>query len=285
MNISSPGPSGVPPLGSTPLSSIFQPIDPQLQDRVHDLWDALADFEASRMQEARSHLLTGICELVDARNAVWFGAVRLGDPQPEDPVKGWRPRSITQLRPTAAIEQKAQEQAEMLEAGEVDATTLRNVALAGQFRVNRLAELAPDGWFKSNYYRTYYMGAGYRDAIWAGIPINEDAETYFGFYRMLDQQPFTLAERDIVAYALRGLRWFYRLQMLSEGIGVASSPLTPTERRILQGLLQGATEKQIAANMTQSPHTTHDHVKSILRKYGVSSRSALMALWLGTPPD
>lgn len=261
------------------------PVDRQMQERVHDLWDALADFDASRMAEARSHLLTGICGLIGAQNAVWFGAVRLGEPHPEDPVKGWRPRSICQLHPTQVIEQKAKEQADMLEAGVVDATTLRNVALAGQYRVNRLIELAPDGWFDGAYYRVFYVGAGYRDAIWAGIPINEDAETYFGFYRNLDREPFGMAERDIVAYALRGLRWFYRLQMLSEGIGVASTPLTPTERRVLQGLLQGLTEKQIAAAVAQSPHTTHDHVKRIFRKYGVSSRNALMALWLGRPPE
>jgi DNA-binding CsgD family transcriptional regulator len=43
----------------------------------------------------------------------------------------------------------------------------------------------------------------------------------------------------------------------------------------------GLREKQIAEQNNQNPHTTHDHVKRIFRKYGVSSRSALMALWLG----
>jgi DNA-binding CsgD family transcriptional regulator len=261
-------------------------IDANTLSSIHTLWDTLADFDAARMEEARSHLLTGICDLIGAQNAVWIGAVRLGDPQPEDPVKGWRPRAIRQLRPTEVIEEKAKEQADMLEAGEVDVTTLRNVALAGQYRVNRLVELAPKDWFESDYYRVFYLGAGYRDAIWAGFPLNEDAETYFGFYRNVDHPPFSMADRDVVAYALRSLRWFYRLQMLSEGLGVASTPLTPTERRVLQGLLQGLTEKQIAAAVEQSPHTTHDHVKRIFRKYGVSSRTSLMALWLGrTPPE
>lgn len=278
----SPLPGSTLPVSAFPGTA---PVDRQMQARIHELWDALADFDASRTAEARSHLLTGICDLIGAKNAVWFGAVRLGEPHPEDPVRGWRPRSICQLRPTELIEQKAKEQADMMEAGEVDVTTLRNVALAGRYRVNRLAELAPADWFEGNYYRVFYLGAGYRDAIWAGIPLNEDAETYFGFYRDVDQAPFAMADRDIVAYALRGLRWFYRLQMLSEGLSVASAPLTPTERRVLQGLLQGLTEKQIAAAVEQSPHTTHDHVKRIFRKYGVSSRHALMALWLGRTPE
>src|SRR5690606_19125696 len=128
------------------------PVDRLMQDRIHELWAAVADVDAARLDEARSFLLTGICGLIGAQHAVWIGAVRLGEPQPEDPVKGWRPRAIRQLRPTEVIEDKAREQAAMLEAGEVDVTTFRNVALAGQYRVNRLVELAPDGWFESDYY-------------------------------------------------------------------------------------------------------------------------------------
>jgi DNA-binding CsgD family transcriptional regulator len=268
---------------SAPNLPASLPVDREIQDRIHKLWDALADFDAARAEEARNHLLSSVCGLIGAQNAVWIGAVRLGEPQPEDPVKGWRPRAVRRLHPTPLIERKAKEQADLLEAGVVDVTIFRNVELSGQHRVNRLVELAPDGWFEGDYYRIFYLGAGYRDAIWAGIPINEDAEAYFGFYRNLDYEPFGTAERDIVAYALRGLRWFHLRQMLGEGVGLASAPLTPTERRILQGLLQGVTEKQIAAAVAQSPHTTHDHVKRIFRKYGVSSRNALMALWLGRP--
>ncbi|HEY4135676.1 MAG TPA: helix-turn-helix transcriptional regulator [Alphaproteobacteria bacterium] len=282
MDESAPSPPGSTPPDSASTGSA--PIDRHMQDRVHALWDTLADFEAAHVEEARNHLLSGVCGLIGAQNAVWIGAVRLGDPQPEDPVKGWRPRAVRRLHPTPLIERKAKEQADMLDAGVVDVTVFRNVELSGQYRVNRLVELAPENWFEGDYYRTFYLGAGYRDAIWVGIPINEDAETYFGFYRNLGQEPFGTAERDIVAYALRSLRWFYRLQMLGEGLGVASAPLTPTERRILQGLLQGVTEKQIAAAVGQSPHTAHGHVKRIFRKYGVSSRNALMALWLGRPP-
>jgi DNA-binding CsgD family transcriptional regulator len=67
-----------------------------------------------------------------------------------------------------------------------------------------------------------------------------------------------------------------------EGLGVASAPLTPTERRILQGLLQGVDGKADRRRRgAESPH--HGHVKRIFRKYGVSSRNALMAPWLGRP--
>jgi DNA-binding CsgD family transcriptional regulator len=113
------------------------------------------------------------------------------------------------------------------------------------------------------------------------VPINEDAESYFGFYRGLDQEPFGAVEKEIVDQALRGLRWFHRRQFLGEGVGVASAPLTPLERRVLSHLLQGRADREIAAALGQSDHTTREYVKRLFRKYGVSSRTALMALWLG----
>lgn len=63
---------------------------------------------------------------------------------------------------------------------------------------------------------------------------------------------------------------------------VAAAPPTQAERRVLQGLLTESTEKQIAAEVGHSPHTTHGYVSSIYRKFGVvNNRSALMVLWLG----
>jgi DNA-binding CsgD family transcriptional regulator len=81
--------------------------------------------------------------------------------------------------------------------------------------------------------------------------------------------------------ALRGLKWFHRRQLLNRGIVLGDSPLTPTEQDVLAALLTGASEKEIARSMGHSPYTTHDYVKSIYRKFAVSNRSALMALWLG----
>lgn len=271
------------PVASASDPPDFTFLDQHTRDRIHTLWDELADFNAARVEEARNHLLGRICELIGAHNASWIGAVRLGEPEPADPVKGWRPRAVRQLRSDRLFDQKAKEQCDLLEAGQVDETTVRNVDLAGGYRVNRLIDLMPASWFEGAYYRTFYLGLGYRDAIWAGVPVNEDAEVYFGFLRGLDQEPFGTMEKDVVAHALRGLRWFHRLQLLGEGIGAASAPLTPTERRVLQGLLRGLTEKQIAQANAHSAYTTHEYVKRVFCKYGVSSRPQLMSLWLGTP--
>jgi DNA-binding CsgD family transcriptional regulator len=250
-------------------------------DRIHSLWDELADFGAAQADAALDHLLAGLCGFVDAQNATWIGAVRMADIVPGDPARGWRPRVVRQLRPSPQVMAATKEQIKMLEQGSVDETTIRNVSLAGRFRVNRLADLVSPAWFDSAYYHVYYLGVGNADGIWAGIPINEDAECYFGVFRDGDRPRFTPEERDLVAYALRGLKWFHRRQMLGHGLTVANAPLTAAEREVLGGLLGGLSEKQIAAARRQSPHTTHEYVTSIYRKFGVGNRAALMALWLG----
>lgn len=250
-------------------------------DKIYTLWDELADFDAGDICASRSHFLKTVCDLIDAQNADWIGCVRLGSSDSRDPMKGWRPLTRFTLTPCENTSQAIGEAFAEMENGEPDITTTRNVELAGSFRVMLLNELATPDWFEGPSYRRFYRAIDRKDSIWAGIPINEDAEIQIGFHRSFSKPAFSLQEREFVSHALRGIRWFYKQQMLGEGAGVASSPLTVTEQTVLRGLLQGVTEKQIAENNGQSPHTTHDHVKRIFRKYGVSSRSSLMALWLG----
>lgn len=253
--------------------------------KTHQLWDELADMDAACVDQARSHLLRGLCGLAGAHNASWVGAVRMGDSCAADPVRGWRPRLIHHLHPCQPLWSAAQEQRRLLEAGRVDESTVRNVRAAGRFRTYRLVDLVPSEWFEGEYYRNYYLALNREDAIWAGVPINADTEIYFGLYREHRRPGFSVADRDTVAYALRGLRWFHRQQMLGHGLLLSTSPLTRAEHAVLQGLLQGLSEKQIAARVGHSPNTTHEYVTRIFRKYAVHNRAALMALWLGRGPS
>jgi DNA-binding CsgD family transcriptional regulator len=154
-------------------------------------------------------------------------------------------------------------------------------AQAGLFRARRLCDVVPPEWLASEAYRAHYDDCDRADAIYVAFPVNADAESWFGVFRTHRQPPFTTQERDTLAYALRGIKWFHRQLLLSHGLLVAGTPLTDAERSVLQSLLSGKTEKQIAAELGQSPHTTHGHVTALYRKFGVGNRPALMALWLG----
>lgn len=251
-------------------------------DRIHALWDELADFDAAHADDALRHLLRGLCDIGQASNALWMGALRLDTLAANDPVKGWRPGAICHLHPLPILVPTAREEAERLDQGECDLTTLRNLEQVGWFRANRLCDLVGPEWFASDYYRRKYFDTGRGDAVWIAFPVNQDAESWFGVFRANDQPRFTEAERDHLAYALRGLKWFHRQLLLSHGLLLAGTPLTPAERKVLHLLLTGLPEKLIADQLERSHHTVHDSVCTVFRKFGVKNRASLMALWLGS---
>jgi len=56
--------------------------------------------------------------------------------------------------------------------------------------------------------------------------------------------------------------------------------LAPRLRQTLDYLLTGDSEKQIARKLAISPHTVHVYVKSLYKKFDVSSRGELLARWV-----
>lgn len=54
--------------------------------------------------------------------------------------------------------------------------------------------------------------------------------------------------------------------------------LTPAETRVLAYLLGGLCNKEIASELNRAEATVKNQVASILRKYGVPSRTRLMAV-------
>jgi DNA-binding CsgD family transcriptional regulator len=63
--------------------------------------------------------------------------------------------------------------------------------------------------------------------------------------------------------------------------------LTPRAREILNALLEGDAEKQIAARLGVSRHTVHDYVKALYRRFGVASRGEMLAFYYRSsrPPE
>lgn len=75
-------------------------------------------------------------------------------------------------------------------------------------------------------------------------------------------------------------------RLLGEQLNSGQSPrpadpaLSRRERQTLERLLAGDGEKQIAAQFRLSPHTVHVYVKSLYKRFGVCSRSELLARWI-----
>lgn len=61
--------------------------------------------------------------------------------------------------------------------------------------------------------------------------------------------------------------------LLSNGV-----PLTHCEQKIVDLLMQGLSNKLIAQQLTVSPETVKKHLKAVFEKFGVHSRSQLIAM-------
>jgi DNA-binding CsgD family transcriptional regulator len=254
--------------------------DPQ-SDEVYALWDRLAEFSAGEGDAALIHLLTRLCAMVAAQNALWGVTVRLPSPAPKDPLLGWRPRFVRLLHPSPAVAASVQEQFDTLWTSDIDISQIQAVSGDEPFRTRLLFSALPPEWFEGAHYRRHYLEVGHADSISVRCAINADVRIHLFVFRDLQAPRFSAQDSNLLGFVMRGLKWFYRQQLLSHGLLIANAPLTSAERKVLLELLDGHTEKQIAQKLDQSPNTTHFHVKSIYAKFSVRNRSTLSALWLG----
>lgn len=254
----------------------------EAREKVQCVWDQLADFKVSQTDEAAHYLMESLCNLVGAWNANWSGAIRMAGDHTEDPLKGWRISSALQLHVEAEriIDEPLMQAKEAWNKREIDPCFLIPLKELGQFRYHILRRDLPAEWFDGPFYKQFYASVGTYDSVWVGFPINQDAESYFGFHF---KEALTEEQAQLLAFALRGIKWFHRQLMLNHGLLVASSPLMPRERDVLNLLLTEASEKEIADTLGLAVSTTHHYVTNVFRKFGVRGRAALMSLWLNRP--
>jgi DNA-binding NarL/FixJ family response regulator len=68
-----------------------------------------------------------------------------------------------------------------------------------------------------------------------------------------------------------------RLLDAAAGPAAPAPKLTRRQREVLQLIVEGLTNRQIAERLVVSEHTVHRHVTNILRKLGAPSRAAAVA--------
>lgn len=264
-------------------------ISEKEMEAVYHLWDDLDRISIGETEKALRHLALGMAELLEADNVRWMAAVRVlhGAKAKVDPLLGWRLRASYDLVPDSEKYKKLI--APMYHRNNrldpsflIGLATLTMVAEAGKFRVHRLR----DGWIpfrkfsQSEHYRLHYTELGITDRIWISFPLNADTESIFVIDRTRPAH-FQKKDASLAGTILRAIRGFHRRLFLSRGLHIAEKPLSPVSQRIVRLLLSDKTEKEIAASMDQSVATTHKHITSIYALFGVKSRAALMALWLG----
>jgi DNA-binding CsgD family transcriptional regulator len=129
-------------------------------------------------------------------------------------------------------------------------------------------------WYSSALHHELHSSARLDDAL-LSFRFSSDALHGLVFKRAVRDPPFSEDDREVLHLFRCECDWIFE-----EAITRPRHPapgLTPREQELLGLLLTGASEKGMAAQLTISPHTVHDHVKRLYRKFGVTSRAELMA--------
>jgi DNA-binding HTH domain-containing proteins len=260
------------------------PLPHDQEAELHRIWDQLADYDATRTEEAQLFVMRELKRLIDADDAVWVGVVRLvsGQKAEHDPQLGWRSCAVVHLewtdlkRQVVAAAMKAQDR-----EGGVD-SSVEMAKRAGVFRTLTLRELHDMRTFvRTEHYRTCFVPFNITDRIWCVFPVNEDCEIAYILDRFGDRPGFTERDKQVLSAALRPLKWFHRGTMLAHGVMLGDKRLTPRERSLCARLLGSQTEKEIAESLGLTLSTTRGYIKALYAKFGVQGRAGLMALWLG----
>ena len=273
----------------SPLPAKRHSISEKDMEAVYHLWDDLDRIAIGETDKALRHLALGLANLLGADNVRWMAAVRVlqGVQAKADPLLGWRLRASYDLVPDSEdylklIAPMYHRNNRLDPSFLIGLATHTMVEEAGKFRVHRLR----DGWIpfrkfsQSEHYRLHYTELGITDRIWISFPLNADTESIFLIDRTRPGH-FQKKDASLAGTSLRAIRGFHRRLFLSRGLHIAEKPLSPVFQRIVRLLLSGKSEKEIASSMDQSVTTTHKHITSIYGLFGVKSRAALMALWLG----
>lgn len=143
-----------------------------------------------------------------------------------------------------------------------------------------LAALDGGDFHTSAYYRDFYEPSGHFDEITGVFNFDDHAAGFVTYLRGRGARPFgaqELALAETTADATRRVLerlWQQWRPATETGISLAS--LTPRERQIALSLIDGGCAKIISRDLSISPGTVRNHIKTIYRKLGIHSQVELM---------
>jgi DNA-binding CsgD family transcriptional regulator len=174
--------------------------------------------------------------------------------------------------------------------------------------VFRMRELAPDRFFSSEYYRSYYVQTGLAEEIGFFITLDHEITVVLSLMRREKTGPFPAAEfallrksEALVASLARhfwadlGARFDAQMNA-SQGTGRkrkdagashqradtvwSDLKLTGRETAIVDLVLQGHSSESIGLKLNISTGTVKVHRRNVYRKLGISSQTQLLSIYL-----
>lgn len=164
----------------------------------------------------------------------------------------------------------------------------------------RMRELAPDRFYTSEYYRSYYSQTKLAEEVGFFVPLADKEALVLSLMRLRSSGPFGTADtrllRDMApaVISLCRLRWPQLPSIRSthekaKGGAVQRSDeferadiwkslsLTSREKQVVDLVLQGYSTESAARMMRVAPGTVKVHRRNIYRKLGIKSQAGLFA--------
>jgi DNA-binding CsgD family transcriptional regulator len=163
----------------------------------------------------------------------------------------------------------------------------------------RMRELAPDRFYASEYYRSYYIQTGLSEEIGFFVPVGDDVTVVVSLMRSETTGAFKSAEHELLRKAApfvsailqahwRGLSQRFDTRIARQknsskttaARAWANKNLTEREKAIIELVLQGHSSESIGLRLGVATGTVKVHRRNIYRKLGISSQTQLMSHYL-----
>jgi DNA-binding CsgD family transcriptional regulator len=220
----------------------------------------------------RRFLTEGLAELVQADYWFWLHL--------KDDTRGDRPMPFSFLDGGFSQSQRVK----FAEASTSPATAFLNARVrqgSDHHITRRRAELVEDEqWFSSELQQRFYQPAGIGEFLSSIYPLGNDTFSSMWFIRHLGRPAFTPRDVCLIHLITEEIDWLHR-QGSDVPAGDRVNELSPRQKQVLFRLMAGDGMKQIARVLSLSQYTVNDHLKDIYRRFGVSGRAELLAMFFG----
>jgi len=170
----------------------------------------------------------------------------------------------------------------------------------------RMRDLAPDRFFSSEYFRSYYVKTGLAEEIGFFIPLTDNCLIVLSLMRKESSGVFTSAEfaqikktepvvRALVQHFWRDIpRRFEGAKAGRKKRGLEQDlssrvwsklNLTSRETAIIELVLQGHSSESIGLKLQIATGTVKVHRRNVYRKLGIASQTQLLSLYLANLKD
>ena len=230
--------------------------------------------------ERRRHLLAGLCRLIGAQASLLFV---LGE-NPSGRLADQDYFVSTGMSPVQELGFRDYVLTDRPQPANPIVPLILQVSDDGRTRHRRHVADDDGLWYRSPFFEQIQSRLEFDDILYPRFMLPGARKVAIAFLRPLRDRLFTDHGCTLIDVFLRTAG---RLYGTFDAPGLTPAPtdprvhaLPPRLRPVLQHLLRGEAEKQVAAKLGLSRNTVHEYIKVLYRKLNVSSRGELLAQFI-----